>query len=160
MRPGHEPVDRHDAAHDPGGSEEVHGAGEEDGDVADEPGARHAEVARMEEVVQGPEEGRAIAARVQQRVGQAGEGVPPEAEGEVEREDRPGHLDEVVADAAPRHPVAHRRLEPSEEAGPADEGLGLRDLLAEHGLAEAALPAAEAAGNAQGKGEEARGRRT
>ena len=153
---GHEPVDRHDTAHHPGGGEEVDGAGEEDGDVADEPRPGHPEVAGVEEVVQGSEEWKvAPPTGVEQWVDQTDEGVPPETEGEVEREDRPGHLDDVVADAAPGHPVAHGRLEPAEEAGPAEKRLGLFDFLAEQGAAETALPAAEAPGTAQGQREEA-----
>ena len=123
--------------------------------LCDEPGTALTEIAGVEEVMQRAEDRSAGATGIKQRVGEAGEGVPPETEGHVEREDGPGHLDGVVADAAPGHPVAHGGLEPPEEAGSAHERLGLLDVLTEQGVRDAALPAAEAAGAAQGQGEQA-----
>ncbi len=108
----------------------------------------------MEDVAERPVDRHARATGVEQRVGQAGKGVPPETEGDVDPEQGPGHLDEVVADGPPGDAVAHRGLEPAEEAGTADERFGLLDVLTEQGAGEAALPTTQAAGAAQGHGEE------
>ena len=47
-------------------------------------------------------------------------------------EDRPGHLQGEVAHGAPGHAIAQARLEPAQEPGAPDEGLGVLHRLAEH----------------------------
>ena len=64
----------------------------------------------------------------EERVGQADEGVQPDAEGEPDAEDHQRHLDDDVGHGPPPHPVAQRRLEPSEEPGTGDEGFGVVDV--------------------------------
>ena len=109
----------------------------------------------MEEVLHEAEDGRAAAPAERKRVGQAGEGVPPQAEGDVEAEERPGHLEGEVADGAPGRPgrAAHDCSQPKKPGRPT-KGSGSSIVLAEQGAGEAALPAADAAGAAQGEGED------
>ena len=101
-----------------------------------------------------PQTGGPPPPRPRMRSDEAGEGVPPQADGHEDAEDGPGHLDGEVGHGAPAHPVAQGRLQPPEEAAPADEGLGVLDRLAEHGPGQAALPAADAAGAADGERED------
>ena len=89
----------------------------------------------------------------QERVRQAREGVPPEAECHVEAQGRPGHLDGEVADGPPADAVASDRLQPAQEPGAADEGLRVVDLHAQHGPGQGPAPVAHATGAADGQGE-------
>ncbi len=86
-------------------------------------------------------------------MGEADEGVPPEAERHVEAEDRPGHLQGQVADRPPADTVAQRRLQPAQEARAADEGLGVLHQLAQEGAGQAALQSPDPARAADGQRE-------
>ena len=146
-------VDVDKATHGPRGGEEEHGAGDENGDPVDEADRSGGEVARGEEIPHEAEHGR-IHSGGEEGVGQAGEGVPPQAEGHVEAEERPRHLEGEVGHGAPGDPVAQARLQPAEKAGPAGEGLGFFDLHLQEPPGQAALQAADAAGAPQREGED------
>ena len=130
-------VDVDEAAHDPGCREEEDDAEEEDGEAVEEALAVEHEEVPGEQVRHQAPDGGPASVRAREGAEEAGERVPPQAERDEDAEHGPGHLEGEVADGPPADPVAQGRLQPPEEAVPADERLGVLDLLAEHGAGQA-----------------------